>query len=57
MGNREKRNKKQKHTETFAHVWLWNIEKKLKRKSPYIEDKKKKRVLKPWISCGCHEKQ
>lgn len=43
MGNREKRNKKQKHTETFAHVWLWNIEKKLKRKSPYIEDKKKKK--------------
>lgn len=31
--------------------------KKLKRKSPYIEDKKKKGVLKPWISCGCHEKQ
>lgn len=32
-------------------------QKKLKRKSPYIEDKKKKKgVQKPWISCGCHEK-
>lgn len=43
MGNREKRNKKQKHTETFAHVWLWNIEKKTqKKKSIYWRQEKKK---------------
>lgn len=57
MGNREKRNKKQKHTETFAHVWLWNIEKNSKEKVHILKTRKKKRVLKPWISCGCHEKQ
>ena len=41
-GNHEKRNKKQKHTQTFANVWLWNIE-KTQKKSPYIEDKEKKK--------------
>ena len=55
-GNHEKRNKKQKHTQTFANVWLWNIEKTQKKKSIYWRQEKKKGVQKPWISCGCHEK-
>lgn len=42
-GNHEKRNKKQKHTQTFANVWLWNIEKTQKKKSIYWRQEKKKR--------------
>lgn len=43
MGNREKRNKKQKHTETFAHVWLWNIEKKNSKEKVHILKTRKKK--------------
>ena len=54
-GNHEKRNTRQKHTQRLANVLLWNIEKNSNEKVHILKTRKK--VLKPWISCGCQEKQ
>lgn len=54
-GNHEKKNKRQKHTQRLANVLLWNIEKTTSNEKVHIL-KTRKKVLKPWISCGCQEK-